>query len=228
MTSVKKINALGLLLAVTAALFVAVTCECAAPTSPESPSESPPIPAWLSWPRPNEAVRVGEARYGGAVVVRCTTRLLTLLAPVDVVEATATRDDWYANLLWVDRRKCLLLVHADTLFPVLVTDVRKPQLADFGRYVTGTIADALADEALPVHQLGPLDPGGVLVARTASRHVLGGMNDMASMTKRVVEQHGGLRQLDVQEHNAFLRRTPYRHDGFCRPIDAAREPPAGQ
>ncbi len=34
--------------------------------------------------------------------------------------------DWYLNLLWFDRRKCLLLAHVGTLFPVFVADVRRP------------------------------------------------------------------------------------------------------
>jgi hypothetical protein len=52
------------------------------------------------------------------VIVRCTGKLLNLLGKhsVALVDAPATSDDWYANLLWVDRRKCLLIVHADTLF----------------------------------------------------------------------------------------------------------------
>jgi hypothetical protein len=49
-------------------------------------------------------------------------------------------DDWYANLIWIDRRKCLLVVHADTLFSVFVGDVRKPQLSKFGHYLAGTVA----------------------------------------------------------------------------------------
>jgi hypothetical protein len=47
------------------------------------------------------------------VVVRCTGRLLTLLGrhSVKLVDATPSSDDWYAyaNLLRLDRRKCLLI-----------------------------------------------------------------------------------------------------------------------
>lgn len=158
------------------------------------------------------------------MVVRCTARLLKLLAPTKLSDVTAAPDDWYANQLWIDRRKCLLLVHADTLFPVFVADVRKPQLAHFGQWVVGAVATALADEGLGADCLGPLDPRQVRIARTASRHVLGVMNDMAWMTEHIVEQRGGLRELDLHDHQAFLRSTPYRRDGrFIRPIDAARE-----
>jgi hypothetical protein len=158
------------------------------------------------------------------VIVRCTFRLLKLLAPNEISDVAPASDDWYANLLWIDRRKCLLLVHADTLFPVFVADVRKPQLANFGQCAAGTVATALADEGFPADRLGSLDPRQVQVARTASRHVLGVMNDMASMTEHIVQQRGGLRELDAHDHQAFLRSTPNRRDGrFIRPIDAARE-----
>lgn len=156
------------------------------------------------------------------MIVRCTARLLKLLAPGEIADMPPAPDDWHAHLIWIDRRKCLLVVHADPLFPIFVADVRKPQVANFGQYIAGTVATALADEGLAADCLGPLDPAQVRVARTASRSVLGVMNDMASMSQRIAEQAGGISSLDVEDLNAFLRRTPYKRDGYLRPIDAAR------
>jgi hypothetical protein len=45
---------------------------------------------------------------------------------------------------------------------------------------------------------------------------------MASMSASIAGQAGGVTCLDVEELNTFLRRTPYNHGGFFRPIDAAR------
>jgi hypothetical protein len=42
-------------------------------------------------------------------------------------------EDWYANLLWLSGRKCLLLTHAATLLTVLEADVRAADLRDPGR-----------------------------------------------------------------------------------------------
>jgi len=94
------------------------------------------------------------------VILRCTTRVLALLGirPQALPEVPATDDDWYANLFWVERRKCLLLMHTSTLFPVLVADVSKRDLRDVGSWVTRTIATALASERLGPATLGPLDP----------------------------------------------------------------------
>ena len=49
------------------------------------------------------------------------------------------------------------------------------------------------------------------------------MNDMASMSESIAGQAGGVTCLDVEELNAFLRRTPYNRGGYFRPIDAARQ-----
>ena len=157
------------------------------------------------------------------MIVRCTARLLKLLAPGEIANVPPAPDDWYANLIWINRRKCLLVVHADTLFPIFVTDVRKPQLANFGPFVAGTVATALADEGLAADCLGPLDPTPVQVARTASRSVLGFMNDMAATSEYMAKRAGGVTHLDVDDLNAFLRRTPYNRGGHFRPIDAARQ-----
>lgn len=32
-------------------------------------------------------------------------------------------EDWYANLLWLDRRECLLLTHSATLFTIFEADM---------------------------------------------------------------------------------------------------------
>ena len=52
------------------------------------------------------------------MVVRCTAKMLKLLGlrPSALPEIEPGVDDWYVNLLWFERRKCLLLSHASTSF----------------------------------------------------------------------------------------------------------------
>jgi hypothetical protein len=85
-----------------------------------------------------------------SMIVRCTKKLLDLIEarPRDLASARASDNDWCANLLWLDRRKCLLLAHAGTLFSVLVPDVRKADLVQIGRLVVGSIDRALDAENL--------------------------------------------------------------------------------
>jgi hypothetical protein len=64
------------------------------------------------------------------MMLRCTKKLLAVLGPVGFTDAAPTPndEDWYANLLWCERRKCLLLTHAGTLFTIFEADVRAAEL----------------------------------------------------------------------------------------------------
>lgn len=156
-----------------------------------------------------------SARYRRAVLLRCTARLLKLLGnrAGPLVNAEAHDDDWYGNVFVVDRRKCMLLVHAGTLFSVLDTDVRVAQLDDLGVYFATRVVDALASEGLAGTALGPTDPSEVRVAKTASRSVLGHMNEMVSEAAHYIAYDGGLEAADTTDINRRLRRTPRRRDG---------------
>ena len=142
------------------------------------------------------------------MLLRCTARLLKLMGSRGgpLVDAEPGVDDWYANVFVVERRKCLLLLHADTLFAVLDTDVRVAQLNDLGLYVATVAVDALASEGLAGTALGPTDPSGVRKAKTTSRSVLGHLTQMELEAQHLIRYHGGLRSADIDDVNRRLRR----------------------
>ncbi len=155
------------------------------------------------------------------MILRCRTRLLDLLRADEstLVDADPSDEDWYANLLWIDRRKCLLLTHAGTLFPVFIADVRARELKTIGSFVVGHIDAALADEGFARDALGVIDPASVRLARTASRQVLGFMNDTATMCRNHSAASGGLPVADLRGLNRQLRRTLHnRGGGYVRPL----------
>jgi len=156
------------------------------------------------------------------MILRCTAKMLTLLD----VRATAlpdvppSDDDWYLNLLWIERRKCLLLTHAGTLFPVFVADVRKADLRPIGPYVVSLVEEHLRSEALAADTLGRLDPDDVHLAKTASRSVLGVMNDAALHARYRIEAIGGIDRSDTTFLNRFLRRALHNRAGdYVTPLD---------
>ena len=160
------------------------------------------------------------------MIVRCTGKLLNLLGNTSacLVEASADEDDWYANLLWLDRRKCLLITHAGTLFSLFVADVRITDLRPFEPRIAGLLTDALLEERLPIDALGSLDPDEVRLAKTASRHVLGVINRMALEIGWHTDQAGGLWNVDVNELNRHLRRSLHTKDGDYRvPLELVHE-----
>jgi len=163
------------------------------------------------------------------VLLRCTTRLLKLMGSRAGVlhDPEPDGDDWYANVFIVERRKCLLLVHADTLFPVLDTDIRVAQLDDVGLYVTTLIVDALSSEGLPGTVLGATDPSSVQVAKTASRSVLGHMNEITFEAQHLIAYSGGVQHADLDSVNGQLRRGLHARGGeYVVPLELAAARPA--
>jgi len=90
------------------------------------------------------------------VVVRCTKKMLDLLGRnVRLGEPAPSDDDWYLNLLWIDREKCLLLTHSGTLFSVFRAGVRVANLRLLGDYIVEAIRDRTARRATPRWHVRP-------------------------------------------------------------------------
>jgi hypothetical protein len=147
------------------------------------------------------------------MVLRCTAKVLRLLRLQPAAGVPAGADDWYANIVWVSGRKCLLVAHARTMFCAFEADVRVGDLRSPERYVVALIQRELRAEGLAGDRLGPLDPSAVVVARTVDRQVLGNMNDFARQAEFVIEDAGGLGRCDIAALNRFLRRMPFGRGG---------------
>jgi hypothetical protein len=161
------------------------------------------------------------------VVLRCTVKVLNLLGARSKDLATVEQDeeDWYANLIWLERQKCLLLAHAGTLFSVFVAGVHKADLMPIGASVVALIHNELRAENLTMDRFDVLEPRSVELAKTASRTVLGYMNDMARFCEYAIADSGGLARCDVQELNRELRRQlhlSHQPPGYFVPIELAQ------
>jgi hypothetical protein len=156
------------------------------------------------------------------VILRCTKKLLTVLGPAVAEPAPAPDpEDWYANLLWFDRRECLLLTHSATLFTIFEAEVTASSLRTTRQLVTGLIGRELRREGLPAGTFGDLGQQEVLLAKTADRSVLGCMNDMAFRCEHVIADAGGLARTNLPELNRSLRRNINSARGYCPPIELA-------
>jgi hypothetical protein len=92
---------------------------------------------------------------------------------------TPNDEDWHANLLWCEERKCLPLTHAGTLFTIFKADVRVADLRTTDSFVSGLIWCELINEVLPLDLFGDMYPAELMVAKARGRSVLGCTNDMA-------------------------------------------------
>jgi hypothetical protein len=137
------------------------------------------------------------------VILRCTKKLLTAIGPTLMGEPAPAPDpeDWYANLLWFDRRKCLLITHSATLFSVFEADVRTTDLRAAGHLVTTLIGRELRSEGLPPTTFADPEPDQVILARTADRSVLGCMNDMSFLCENAISKSGDLSRTNLAGHS---------------------------
>ena len=176
-------------------------------------------------PTAHDPTRGGDVSTGAGVILRCTAKALLLLGgtPRTLADPPPTDDDWYLNLLWIERRKCLLVTHAGTLFSVVLIDVRAADLRPIGPPTTAAIEAALRDDGLPADALGSLDPEAVTLAKTASRSVLGFMNQMATDIEWQTARRGGLALTDPRALNHYLQHTLRNRDAYVRPIELVRE-----
>ena len=159
------------------------------------------------------------------MLLRCTTRLLELLGDPITEERPASPGDWYANVFWVQRRKCLLVTHADTLFSVFAPAVRAAGLRPLHAFVAPLITHQLAAEGFPADALGPLDRGRASIAKTADRQVLGCMNDLAGVCQHAAADAGGLVRLDLAALHYRLHRNITSPRDYVPAIDLVANRP---
>ena len=155
------------------------------------------------------------------MILRCTKKLLAIIGPALVGEPAPVpdADDWYANLLWFDRRKCLLLTHSATLFTIFEADVNATGMRATRHLVTCLIDRELRGEGLPPGTFGDLGSEDVILAKTADRSVLGCMNDMAFHCEVIITNSGGLAHTDLAELNRSLRRNINSARRYQLPIE---------
>jgi hypothetical protein len=155
------------------------------------------------------------------VILRCTKKLLVIIGPSSLADPPPEPDpeDWYGNLLWSERRKCLLLTHSATLFTIFEPDVAASDLRATAGTVFGLIQRELRGEDLPPHTFGDHTGEQVLLARTADRSVLGCMNDMAFICEDTIRRSGGLSRTNISRLNRALRRNINSARAYERPID---------
>lgn len=159
-----------------------------------------------------------------AMTLRCTGKLLKVLRakPHELVDAPPSSGDWYANLLWIDGRKCLLVTHAGTLFSLFLPDVLAADLRPIGAVLVPALRAELAREGLPRDTFGHLDANSVQLAKTADRSILGCMNDLALRCEWAAADDGGLAGIDLAELHHGLQRNPSGARGYSYAIDLVR------
>ena len=161
-------------------------------------------------------------------LIRCTKKLVAEMSTQVVLSAeqphTALLGDWYANLLRVDRRQCVIFTSERTLLTFLVVAVNRDAIRDYATLFRRGLRQVLESEGFSSGDVDRMldDYQELSVALTTNRSVLGSLNDFARMAAAHVEHDGGVSRCDLVAVNHKLNLTPMSRLGMASPLATTR------
>lgn len=145
-------------------------------------------------------------------LIHCTKKLLLELgalgSKMPLNCSSGFLGPWHANLIRIERRKCILFTNDRTLYSFLVPGVKKKD--DFHDLFLVNLNSNLAVEGLGQgERLKALaEYSDIAIVPTMSRSVLGSMNDLAGQVEFLIHRAGGLEKADMLRVNMILNRVP--------------------
>lgn len=162
-------------------------------------------------------------------MIRCIARLLKIVGKPDAAAVRMPSADGgrYANIMWIEGCNCLHAPHVATLFAIFAPDVRAEDLRPLGPFLAARVAVHLAAEGLPGGVLGDLDGDHASIGTTASRQILGCMNDQAFAIRWIVEQDGGHARANLGGIHRHLQSNIVSARKYQSPLDLIADRLAG-
>lgn len=163
-------------------------------------------------------------------IIRCTAKLRkemgikdSNLFCGDVVHGVL--GPWHANLIYINRQKCVLFVNDTTLFNFIVPDVKRAEIRDLHRLFLGFLHPVLAQEGFSQSQRKVLasEYAEVVYGATSSKSVLGSMNELAFNYKHWIALTNGLHSAEIPEIISKMNHMPMGALKYAYPIDALRQ-----
>lgn len=145
-------------------------------------------------------------------VIHCTKKLLNELgalgSKMPLEPAPGFFGPWHANLIRIERRKCILFTNDRTLYSFLVPGFKKKD--DVHDLFLLNLNSNLAAEGFEQRNiLKALDEyREIAIAPTTNRSVLGSMNDLVIQVEFYISRAGGLENAEMLRVNMMLNRVP--------------------
>lgn len=127
------------------------------------------------------------------------------------LEALNPLRGWHANLIMIQRRNCVLMVHDETRFTVFMPGLTKPDFARLEQHFLASLLDTLTaldasdDQIAAARKL--VQP--LVVDTQTNRSILGTLNQSKAMIEHIIWQdNASILQLDAAQLSAHLCSTP--------------------
>jgi hypothetical protein len=162
-------------------------------------------------------------------ILHCTRKLLKeldvpLVEPDKIPQPTEGLGNWYANLLRIDRRKCLLFTNEKTLYTFLIPKVLKANLKNIEEEFLINLSYNLQYEGFGLEMINRViqEYQEIGFSKTYSRQVLGSMNELAFEYDYFIRREWGIEKARIFEINKEINRTPMGALKYRYPIEALK------
>jgi len=161
------------------------------------------------------------------IAIQCTQKLLKEVGQEykEAIIPTYPLGCWHANLLLLDRRKCVLFTNDLTRYSFLVPGLKKPDFKNLEEIFRQKLFRSLRLDGFGQKEIERAleEVQEVVFTRTSDRSVLGTMNDMANIIKWAVYDGGGLLNVDIDELSSKLNRMPIKPLDYGYTVDRVGE-----
>jgi hypothetical protein len=132
---------------------------------------------------------------------------------------------WHANLIYINRRKCILFANDMTLFNFIVPDVSRKEIRDLQKLFFRFLYPVLAQEGFSQTQRDALasEYAEVVYGPTYSKSVLGTMNDLAFHYVHWITETSGLHSAEIPAIISKMNHIPMGALKYKYPIDVLRQ-----
>jgi len=147
--------------------------------------------------------------------IRCTKKLLNELKvklPNEKKAQFGFIGGWHANLLRIERRKCVLFTNDKTLYSFFVPGLKKPEFNHFDELFRQYLFKSLMNEGFSQLQIERVlsEYLTIVFGKTNNRSVLGSMTDLSFQLEYQIKASGGLSYLDLVALNKQINRIPMK------------------
>ena len=144
--------------------------------------------------------------------MHCTQKLLKEIGTATLVETSAdTRGlgNWYVNILRIERKKCLLFTNEKTLYSFLIPNVKKSNIKNIVDEFLINMSFNLQAEGFDINVINKLmqEYHEIGFGKTASKQILGWMNQIAFEYEIRVQMKEGLGNVRIIEANKEINRS---------------------
>ena len=155
-------------------------------------------------------------------LIRCTGKLQKEmgLKKADLSQAedqVGILGQWHANLIHIDRKKCVLFVNDRTLSNFLVPDLPRSEIRKLGSIFYEWLAPVLFAEGYSEQQVGFVrsEYKEIEYAASNSRKILGHIKDIAFHYEVNIHSAGGVHSPEIPEIIKKLNRMPMNASREC-------------